>query len=92
MSEIQEKRRDFEHEKEVKDPVTGEMIQIFPDSKRLLRQTLSIPFALLAVIALGTVIVTCFGIEIFISEVYNGPLKSILVCSKSKAGWRGLTK
>ena len=81
VSAYQTKRRDFKHEKEATDPVTGETVQIFPAMKRLQRQALQIPFALLASVALGTLIATCFGIEIFISEVYNGPLKSVLVRS-----------
>jgi len=80
VSAIQEKRRDFQHEKEIKDPVTGETVQIFPATMRLSRQALQIPFALLACLALGSLIATCFGIEIFLSEVYSGPLKSVLVC------------
>ncbi|KAK4697776.1 anoctamin-10, partial [Lecanoromycetidae sp. Uapishka_2] len=79
VSAIQEKRREFQHEKEVKDPITGETVQIFPATKRLGRQLLQLPFAILASIALGTIIATCFGIEIFLSEVYNGPFKSVLV-------------
>jgi len=79
VSAIQEKRRDFQYEKEVKDPVTGETVQIFPATKRLGRQLLQVPFALLASLALGTIIATCFGIEIFLSEVYNGPFKGYLV-------------
>ena len=81
VSTIQEKRRDFQHEKEIKDPVTGETVQIFPATKRLGRQALQIPFALLASLALGSLIATCFGIEIFLSEVYSGPLKGGLVCT-----------
>lgn len=77
---IQKKRRDFKHEKEVRDPVTGETLQIFPATKRLSRQLLQVPFAFLAALALGTLIATCFGIEIFLSEVYNGPGKILLVC------------
>lgn len=79
VSKIQTKRRDFRHEKETKDPVTGETVQIFPATKRFQRQLLQVPFAVGAAIVLGTMITTCFGIEIFISEVYNGPLKSVLV-------------
>lgn len=80
VSTIQEKRREFQHEKETTDPVTGETVQVFPATKRLIRQLLQIPFAAVASLALGTLIATCFGIEIFLSEVYNGPFKSILVC------------
>ena len=79
VAAIQQKRREFQHEKEVTDPVTGETVQIFPATKRLGRQALQIPFAILASLVLGSLIATCFGIEIFLSEVYNGPLKSVLV-------------
>ena len=79
VSSIQEKRKEFKYEKEVKDPITGETQQIFPATKRLVRQLLQIPFAVVSILALGTVIATCFGIEIFISEIYDGPFKSALV-------------
>ena len=79
VSAIQEKRREFQHEKEIKDPITGETLQVFPATKRLYRQLLQLPFAVLASLALGVIIATCFGIEIFLSEVYSGPFKSILV-------------
>ena len=79
VSDIQEKRREFKYETQVKDPVTGESKEVFPAFKRLGRQALAIPFALLAILALGTIIVTCFSIEIFISEVYTGPFKNVLV-------------
>jgi hypothetical protein len=54
-------------------------VGFFPSSKRFQRQLLQVPFALTVIVCLGTVIATCFGIEVFISEVYNGPLKSVLV-------------
>lgn len=63
----------------ITDPVTGERVGIFPNKKRLQRQLLQVPFALAAASLLGTLIATCFGIEVFISEVYNGPLKFLLV-------------
>ena len=80
VSAIQEKRREFIHEKEIKDTVTGETVQVFPATTRLIRQLLQLPFAVLASLALGTIIATCFAIEIFLSEVYNGPFKNALVC------------
>lgn len=79
VSQLHQKRREFKYEKEITDPVTGEFIQVFPATKRLSRQLLQVPFAILASLALGTLIATCFGIEIFLSEVYNGPLKGVLV-------------
>ena len=75
VSAIQEKRRGFQHQK----GTTGETEQVFPATKRLYRQLLQLPFAVVASMALGIIIATCFGIEIFLSEVYNGPFKSILV-------------
>ncbi|KEF59360.1 uncharacterized protein A1O9_04204 [Exophiala aquamarina CBS 119918] len=79
VSAIEDKRKEFVPEKTVTDPVTGEKVSFFPAKKRLQRQLLQIPLALLCVVALGAVICTCYAIEIFISEVYDGPLKSILV-------------
>lgn len=79
VSRIDTKRKDFQHEKEIIDPVTGERVQIFPATKRLQRQLLQVPFALGAACVLGSLIATCFGIEIFICEVYDGPFKSVLV-------------
>lgn len=78
-SAIEERRREFKYEKEITDAITGETIQVFPESKRLARQLLQVPFAAIAMLALGTVIATCFAIEIFLSEVYNGPFKNYLV-------------
>jgi hypothetical protein len=79
VSAVLTKRREFLPEKEVCDQSTGEMHGVFPATKRMQRQLLQIPFALLAAIALGAIIATCFAIEIFISELYNGPLKTYLV-------------
>jgi anoctamin-10 len=79
VSNIEVRKREFEPEKQITDPVTGEKVGFFPASKRFQRQLLQIPFALVAAVSLGVVIATCFGIEVFISEVYNGPLKSVLV-------------
>ncbi|KAL1980777.1 hypothetical protein VTN96DRAFT_3547 [Rasamsonia emersonii] len=79
VSVLPTKNRQFKPEKEVRDEVTGEVKQVFPWSKRLLRQLLQIPFALVAASVLGAIIATCFAIEIFISELYNGPLKGYLV-------------
>ena len=79
VSQFNFKRKDFKHEKESTDPVTGQTVTFFPAKKRLFRQSLQIPFALIASLALGALIATCFGIEIFITEVYDGPFKSVLV-------------
>lgn len=78
VSKIERHRPEFVHDKEAKDPVTGETQLIFPATKRLQRQLLIAPFAILATLLLGSLIAVAFGIEIFISEVYDGPLKSVL--------------
>lgn len=79
VGSIEFSRREFRPEKIHKDPLTGEEMGHFPIQKRLQRQLLQIPLAIISAIALGVVICTCFAIEIFISEVYSGPLKSVLV-------------
>ncbi|OAK97897.1 DUF590-domain-containing protein [Phaeosphaeriaceae sp. SRC1lsM3a] len=79
VSKIDTRHKDFSPEKTITDPITGEKVGFFPASKRFQRQLLQIPFALTVAFCLGTVIATCFGIEVFISEVYDGPLKSVLV-------------
>ena len=79
VSVLREKRREFKPEREVRDEQTGEIRGIYPATKRLQTQLLQVPFALVATVALGMIIATCFAIEIFISEIYNGPLKTYLV-------------
>ncbi|PLB40400.1 anoctamin family protein [Aspergillus candidus] len=79
VSAVREKRREFKPEKEIYDASTGETRGTFPTVKRTCRQLLQVPFAVLVTAALGLIIATCFAIEIFISEVYNGPLKTYLV-------------
>ena len=79
VSKIQTKRPAFKHESEMKDPITGEEIKVYSPIKRLARQLLQVPFAICAASVLGGLIAMCFAIEIFISEVYNGPFKAYLV-------------
>ncbi len=86
VSKIDVRKRDFKPEKTIVDPVTGEQVGFFPASKRFQRQLLQVPFAIIAAGSLGAVIATCFAIEVFISEVYDGPLKSVLVSSALNVG------
>ena len=79
VSRIEHKRREFRAQKEITDPVTGEKVAFFSATDRFYRQLLQLPFAIAVALVLGSLIATCFGIEIFITEVYNGPLKWILV-------------
>lgn len=84
VSIVRTVRRQFVPEKEVRDESTGEIRGVFPAQKRMYRQLLQVPFALLSAVALGVIIATCFAIEIFISEVYSGPLKTYLVGSPNR--------
>jgi len=79
VSKIQHKRPAFKHESTMKDPITGEELKLYSPVKRLARQLLQVPFAISATLVLGGLIAGCFAIEIFISEVYEGPFKSYLV-------------
>ena len=76
---VKSKNPRFLPEKLGEDPITGELVHTFPTTKRLLRQSLQIPFGVVASVVLGALIALCFAIEIFIEEVYDGPMKSILV-------------
>lgn len=71
-------RPEFKWETEVPDAISGQMIKSFPQWKQFLRQLLLIPFASVASVALGSLIVGTFASEVFISEVYNGPMKNYL--------------
>ncbi|EPS38450.1 hypothetical protein H072_7796 [Dactylellina haptotyla CBS 200.50] len=77
-STVQRKRAEFQFEAEATDPVTGEKIRYFPAYRRLMRQLIQVPFALFAASCLAAIIASVFSIEIFLVEVYNGPLKMIL--------------
>ncbi|KAL3427048.1 plasma membrane channel protein, partial [Phlyctema vagabunda] len=79
VSAVKAKNIDFKANRMVRDPVTGEFVPTFSMTQRLLRQLLQIPFALLAAVLLGALIALCFAIEVFIEDVYDGPLKGILV-------------
>ncbi|KAF7136928.1 hypothetical protein CNMCM5793_006590 [Aspergillus hiratsukae] len=71
-------RPQYVWDKEVQDPITGETVRLFSMRKQLLRQLLLIPFATVATVALVILIVVTFALEVFISEVYVGPLKGYL--------------
>ncbi|KAJ5771164.1 uncharacterized protein N7511_003215 [Penicillium nucicola] len=71
-------RKQYVWEKEVKDPISGQIKHVFPGWKQFSRQLLLVPFASVASIALGALIVASFASEVFISEVYDGPFKSYL--------------
>lgn len=81
VSRIQHPRTQFQFDRETRDPVTGEVIKVYSPLKRLRHQLLQLPFAVACLLLLGSLIISCFAIEIFISEVYNGPFKQYLVGS-----------
>ncbi|RWA10500.1 hypothetical protein EKO27_g4603 [Xylaria grammica] len=78
VSRIEHPRTQFQWDYEVPDPVTGEPVKYYPPMKRLRTQLLQIPFAISCVLALGALYIFCFGIEVFLTEVYDGPFKSYL--------------
>ncbi|TDZ26586.1 Uncharacterized protein Cob_v000863 [Colletotrichum orbiculare MAFF 240422] len=78
VSNIQHPRPQFEFERQAEDPITGEAVKIYSPIKRLQTQLLQIPFAAACIVVLGTLIVTCNSLEIFINEVYNGPFQAYL--------------
>ncbi|KAI5853032.1 calcium-activated chloride channel-domain-containing protein [Morchella snyderi] len=79
VSSLQNRRAQFKHHKEIEDPITGEVVKFFPAWHRLARQALQIPFALGASGLLSALYACVFAIEIFLTEVYNGPFKTVLV-------------
>lgn len=71
-------RKQYVWEKEVTDPISGQVKHVFPGWKQFTRQLLLVPFASVASVALGALIVASFASEVFISEVYDGPFKEYL--------------
>ncbi|KAK0735823.1 calcium-activated chloride channel-domain-containing protein [Apiosordaria backusii] len=78
VGKIQLPRPQFKFEREGVDEVTGEIVKVYSPYKRLARQLLQVPFAGACVCVLGGLILGCFSIEIFITEVYMGPFKQYL--------------
>ena len=87
VSRIQHPRAQFQWEYEAPDPVTGEPVRHYPPTKRLRTQLLQIPFAIGCVLVLGALYVFCFGVEIFLTQVYDGPFKSYLVRHQFTTKW-----
>ncbi|KAG6005572.1 hypothetical protein E4U21_007831 [Claviceps maximensis] len=79
VSAIQLPRPEFRWEYEAEDVVTGEPVKVYPYKKRFQTQLLQIPFALACIIALGGLVVVANSLEIFITQVYDGPGKQYLV-------------
>ncbi|KAG5980474.1 hypothetical protein E4U55_003987 [Claviceps digitariae] len=79
VSAIQLPRPEFQWDYEAEDTVTGEPIKVYPYKKRLQTQLLQIPFAIACIIVLGGLVVVANSLEIFITQVYDGPGKQYLV-------------
>lgn len=75
VGELKVNRPQYVWEREEVDPVTGQVHRIFPTRKRILRQLWFLPFALLAGLALGTVLLITFALEALMSDVYGGLLE-----------------
>ncbi|KAK8042565.1 hypothetical protein PG994_013048 [Apiospora phragmitis] len=78
VSRIQLPRTEFQWDHEAADPMTGEAVKVYSAKKRLQTQLLQVPFAFVCLLILGALYLFCFSVEIFIGEIYNGPLKSYL--------------
>ncbi|KAI0203769.1 calcium-activated chloride channel-domain-containing protein [Astrocystis sublimbata] len=78
VSRIQHARTKFQWDHEAPDPITGELVKHYSPTKRLQTQLLQVPFALACLLVLGALYVFCFSIEIFLTQIYNGPFKSYL--------------
>ncbi|KAJ5960684.1 uncharacterized protein N7479_007834 [Penicillium vulpinum] len=78
VGQLKVNRKQYVWEKEVKDPISGQVKHVFPSWKQFSRQMLLVPFASVASVALGALIVASFASEVFISEVYDGPFKEYL--------------
>lgn len=78
VGQLKVNRKQYVWEKEVTDPISGQVKHVFPGWKQFTRQLLLVPFASVASVALGALIVASFASEVFISEVYDGPFKDYL--------------
>jgi anoctamin-10 len=77
-SAIEIRRFQFEPEKVIPDAITGAPRPFYPGWKRILTQLSFIPFAIVSVLLLTAFQTAVFCIEIFITQVYNGPFKDYL--------------
>lgn len=75
---IKVNRANFHYERTVVD-ASGRVRHYYPKWKAIMRQTLQVPFFLIALIGLGAIIMAVFAIEVVISEEYEGPWKRLLV-------------
>lgn len=73
----------FYYEKTIID-AAGRIKHYYPKWKSILRQMLQVPFFVVALLILGTIITFVFAVEVLISEAYEGPYKSWLVSTQDQ--------
>jgi hypothetical protein len=76
--QLQQRNPEFHGESFEEDPITGKKVPYSSPATRTLKQIAFIPFGFLALVALVSYQVLCFIIEIFLTELYQGPLKQIM--------------
>ncbi|KAK9481053.1 calcium-activated chloride channel-domain-containing protein [Lipomyces japonicus] len=72
-------RPEFKPAGEIRDAVTGQTVDYYPSWKRVVKQFAAIPIAIVAGALLVALQAFVFVIEIFLAEIYDGPLKQYLV-------------
>lgn len=77
ITQVKTNRPQFTWERIVTDSA-GRKHYYFPKWKQVARQLLQFPFFLVAIAALGVLIIFVFAIEVLISEAYEGPYKFYL--------------
>ncbi|CEJ90402.1 hypothetical protein VHEMI06190 [[Torrubiella] hemipterigena] len=70
-------RPEFKYEKTMIDS-HGRTIHFFPKWKQIARQSLQVPFILVATAVLGVIIIAVFALEVLVSEAYDGPYQNYL--------------
>ncbi|KAL1919461.1 uncharacterized protein VTP21DRAFT_2154 [Calcarisporiella thermophila] len=78
VSNVERRRAAFKADKQVTDPVTGELVPYFPLWKRWMRRLLTAPAIAVGVIVLSVVVGFVFSVQVFLKEYYNGPFAAIL--------------
>ncbi|KAJ5885421.1 Anoctamin/TMEM 16 [Penicillium taxi] len=68
-------RAQYTWEREVQDPLTGQVTKVFPTWKQFLRQLLLVPLTSVAAVSLGSLILVKIASEVFIANFYNGSFK-----------------
>lgn len=77
-SQLEHKRAAFVGSTTAVDPITKQSVPMFNPFIRLARESLVVPFTVVAGGFLALVLTAIFAVEVFIGEVYDGPFKSVL--------------